>query len=331
MTKNVGTTQAIRVFEPGNSSVLRFERVEVPAPGAGEVIVRHHAIGVNFIDTYHRTGLYPLPLPHGLGMEAAGTVEVIGTGVVDVEPGDRVAYVHGPPGAYSERRVYTAKHLVPIPDDIPDDLAAAISLKGMTVEYLLRRTFQVEPGMTVLLHAAAGGVGLIACQWLSHLGATVIGTVSNSKKAELAQANGCAYPVVHTEEDFVERVREITDGAGVPVVYASIGKDTLSRSLDCLQPRGLMVSFGNSSGKPDPFELGQLAERGSLYVTRPRLFDYVANRTDLLESANAVFKLVHSGVINVDIGQRFALSDAAEAHRALEARLTTGPTILKPS
>ncbi len=323
-------THAIRIYEPGGPDVMRFEKVDDPTPGDGEAVVRHTAIGINFIDTYHRSGLYPLPHPHGLGLEASGVVEAVGNNVERIKPGDRVAYIHGPPEAYSERRTHNAEHLVPLPDDIDDDVAAAVLLKALTVEYLVRQTFRVESGMTVLLHAAAGGVGLVACQWLAHLGATVIGTVSSQAKADLARSNGCTYPVIYTEEDFVERVEEITDGKGVPVVYDSVGKATFTQSLNCLQPRGLLVSFGNSSGKPDPFDIGALAEGGSLQVTRPRLFDYVASSEDLRRSANAAFDLVRQNVITVDIGQRFALADAVDAHRALESRSTTGSTILVP-
>ena len=323
-------TRAIRVHEHGSPDVLQFEHVADAVPGPGEALVQHRAVGVNFIDTYHRTGLYPLPCPHGLGMEASGVVEAVGEGVTVVAPGDRVAYVHGPPGAYSERRIHNADYLVPLPDDIDDDTAAAVLLKGMTVEYLIRRTFCVEPGMTVLLHAAAGGTGLIACQWLAHLGATIIGTVGSHRKAELARAHGCTHPVVYEEEDFVDRVRQITGGKGVPVVYDSVGKATIPRSLDCLQPRGLLVAFGNASGKPDPLDVGVLAQKGSLYLTRPTLFDYVVTRDDLLQSASAVFDVVRRGALSVDIHQRFALADAAGAHRALESRSTTGSTILVP-
>ena len=322
--------QAIRIYEAGSPDVLQFEQVADPVPEAGEAVVRHQAIGVNFIDTYHRSGLYPLAHPHGLGIEASGVVEEVGAGVTNIKPGDRVAYAHPPTGAYSDRRTHNADYLVPVPDGVADDVAAAVLLKAMTVDFLVRRTFRVEPGMTVLLHAAAGGVGLMACQWLAHIGATVIGTVSSTEKAELARNNGCTHTVIHSEEDFVERVKELTDGEGVPVVYDSIGKDTLTRSLDCLRPLGLMVSFGNASGKPDPVDLGLLADRGSLRITRPRLFDFVSNRADLLQSASTVFDLVGRGVINAEIGQRFALADAAEAHRALEARRTTGSTVLVP-
>jgi NADPH2:quinone reductase len=261
-------------------------------------------------------------------MEAAGVVEAVGEGVTVVSPGDRVAYAGGPPAAYAAASRLPAHRLIPLPDDIDDERAAAMLLKGMTVEYLIRRTFEVEPGMTVLLHAAAGGVGLLACQWLSHLGATVIGTVGSEAKAQLARAHGCAHPILYNEEDFVARVRDLTDGKGVPVVYDSVGKSTLVRSLDCLQRRGILVAFGNASGAPDPLEVNLLARKGSLYLTRPTLFDYVATRDDLLASATALFDVVRRGAVTVAVNQRFALADARAAHEALEARATTGSTVL---
>jgi NADPH:quinone reductase len=290
--------------------------------------VRHTAVGVNFIDTYHRTGLYPLPeLPHALGMEAAGVVEAVGEGVTELAAGDRVAYVHGP-GAYAEARNVPAERLVPLPDPIAEETAAAMMLKGMTVEYLVRRAYPVQPGDTVLLHAAAGGVGLIACQWLRHLGATVIGTVGSEAKAELARAHGCHHPIVYTRDDFVARVRALTAGEGVPVVYDSVGRATFPASLDCLRPRGTFVGFGNASGKPGPFDMGILAQKGSLYLTRPTLFTYTRTRAELLESAGALFDVVRQGVVRVEVRQRWPLAQAAEAHRALEARATTGSTVL---
>lgn len=323
---------AVIVRETGGPDVLRLEPVEVPAPGPGEARVRHTAIGVNFIDTYHRTGLYPLPrLPHGIGVEAAGVVEAVGEGVEVVAVGDRVAYAGGPPGAYSDVRALSADRLVPLPEGIDERTAAAALLKGMTAEYLIRRTFPVEAGTTVLFHAAAGGVGLLACQWLAHLGVEVIGTVGTHAKAELAAAHGCTHPVVYTEEDFVERVREITRGEGVPVVYDSVGKATFEGSLDCLARRGLLVAFGNASGKPDPFDALTLAAKGSLYVTRPSLFDYVPTRDALLESANALLEVVTKGAVKVTVGHTWSLSEAAEAHRALEARRTTGSLLLTPA
>ena len=322
---------AIRIHETGGPEVLRFEEVEVEAPHPGEVRVRQTAIGLNFIDIYHRNGLYPLPhLPHGIGMEAAGTVDAIGDGVSEVAVGDRVAYVTRPPQSYAEVRNVPANRLVKLPDGIDDRTAAGMMLKGMTTEYLIRRTFRVEPGMPVLFHAAAGGVGLIACQWLSHLGATVIGTVGTEEKAELARAHGCAHPIVYTRENFVDRVREITDGKGVPVAYDSVGKTTFEGSLDCLRRRGMLVMYGNSSGPPDPLDPLVLSRKGSLYMTRPTLVDYTASREDLLESAGALFDVVSKGAVKIETRQTWPLRDAAEAHRALEDRRTTGSTVLLP-
>jgi NADPH2:quinone reductase len=323
-------SRAIRFHAHGGPEVLRLETVEVPEPGPGHALVRHTAIGVNFIDIYHRTGLYPLPLPSGIGIEAAGVVEAVGAGVHKVKVGDRVGVASGPIGAYCERRVVPADRLVPLPDAISDEAAAASLLKGMTAEYLIQRTFAVQPGQTVLFHAAAGGVGRIACQWLAHLGVTVIGTVGSDAKAEIARASGCAHPIVYTREDFVARVREITGGTGVPVVYDSVGKDTLLRSLDCLAPRGLLVSFGNASGKPDPVDLLLLSQKGSLYVTRPTLATYVAGREDLLASARAVFDVIARGVVDARPSLRLPLASAADAHRALESRATTGSIVLVP-
>ena len=323
-------THAIRIHEQGGPDVLRWEEVEVGAPGPGEVRLRQTAAGLNFLDVYHRNGAYKLPeLPTALGMEAAGVVEEVGAGVDDLKPGDRVAYAGYKPGAYAEARIMPADRLVPLPDSIDDRQAAAMMLQGMTAEYLLRRTYTVQPGQTVLFHAAAGGVGSIACQWLKQLGATVIGTVGTDEKAELARAHGCDHPIVYSRENFVERVKEITDGAGVPVVYDSVGKDTWDGSLDCLQPRGMMVSFGASSGTPPDFSINLLQFKGSLYATRPTLLTYIANRADLLESANALFAAVANG-LKVEVNQTFPLKDTAEAHRALEARKTTGSTILLP-
>ena len=324
------TTNAIRIHENGGPEVLRYEEVPLEAPGPGQALVRQRAVGLNFIDTYHRTGLYPVPLPSGLGMEAAGVVEAVGPEVTEVSVGDRVAYASGPPGAYAGARVVASDRLVPLPDAVDDETAAAMMLKGMTVEYLIRRTFEVRPGQTVLFHAAAGGVGLIACQWLRALGVTVIGTVGSDEKAALARAHGCHHPVVYSREDFVERVRELTDGEGVPVVYDSVGRATFDGSLDCLRPRGLLVSFGNASGKPDPFDASILAQKGALYLTRPSLFAYTSTRQELLASAHALFKVVLSGKVTIDIRQRFPLAETAEAHRALEARATTGASVLVP-
>jgi len=323
-------SRAIVIHQTGGPEVLRFENVELPSPGHSEALVRHHAIGVNFIDTYHRTGLYPLPLPTGLGTEAAGVVEAVGPGVDDLRAGDRVAYSSGPPGAYSEARVMPAERLVKLPDEIDFETAAAMMLKGMTAEYLIRRCYRVERGQSVLFHAAAGGVGLIACQWLKHLGASVIGTVGSDDKAELARRHGCSHTIVYTRESFVDRVRDITGGRRVPVVFDSVGKNTVVGSLDCLAPRGMLVSFGNSSGKPDPLDLLTLSIKGSLYVTRPTLMTYIHSREDLLESARALFEVVSSGAVKIEIGQRWPLSAAAEAHRALETRQTTGSSLLIP-
>ncbi len=323
-------THAIRIHQQGGPEVLRWEEVEAGSPGAGEVLLRQTAIGLNFLDVYHRNGAYPLPeLPTAIGMEAAGIVEAVGDGVDELKPGDRVAYAGYRPGSYAEARVMPAERLVALPDSIDDEHAAAMMLQGMTAEYLLRRTYRVESGQTVLFHAVAGGVGLIACQWLKQLGATVIGTVGSDEKAELARAHGCDHPIVYSRENLSERVKEITGGAGVPVVYDSVGKDTWEASLDCLRPRGMMVSFGASSGTPADFSINQLQFKGSIYVTRPTLLTYIASRADLVASANALFAAVAKG-LKVEINQRFALKDTADAHRALEARQTTGSTILLP-
>lgn len=307
---------------------MRWEEVEVPLPGPGEALVEHRSVGLNFIDTYHRTGLYPLETPHGLGMEACGVVQAVGEGVTEVSVGQRVAYAAGPPDAYSERRCIAAHRLVAVPDELSDDVVAAMMLKGMTVEYLIRRTFEVQPGMTVLWHAAAGGVGLLACEWLAHLGVEVIGTVGSDDKAELARSHGTTHTIVYTRESFVDRVRELTGGKGVPVVFDSVGRSTFMDSLDCLAPRGMMVSFGNASGKPDPFDVTVLSQKGSLFLTRPTLMTYTERRDDLVQSASALFDVVCSGAVRVEIGQRYPLAEAAQAHRALEARQTTGSTVL---
>jgi NADPH2:quinone reductase len=323
-------THAIRIHEQGGPEVLRWEDVEVGAPGPGEVRLRQTAAGLNFLDVYHRNGAYKLPeLPTALGMEAAGVVEAVGDGVDDLKPGDRVAYAGYKPGAYAEERIMPADRLVPLPDSIDDRHAAAMMLQGMTAEYLVRRTFAVQPGQTVLFHAIAGGVGLIACQWLKQIGATVIGTAGSDEKAELARAHGCDHAIVYSRESFAERVKEITNGAGVPVVYDSVGRDTWEGSLDCLEPRGMLVSFGASSGTPADFSINQLQFKGSLYATRPTLLHYVASRADLLESANALFAAVGNG-LKIEVNQTFALKDTADAHRALEARETTGSTVLLP-
>ncbi len=322
--------KAIRIHETGGPEVLSWEDVEVGAPGAGQVRLRHTAVGLNYIDTYHRSGLYPLELPAVIGLEAAGVVEELGEDVSGLRVGERVAYAAPPPGSYAEARLMPAHRLVKLPDAISDQQAAAMMLQGMTVEYLTRRTHRVATGETVLFHAAAGGVGLIACQWLRHLGATVIGTVGSAEKAELARAHGCTHAINYREDDFVERVKELTGGAGVPVVYDSVGKDTFEGSLQCLQPRGLMVLFGAASGPVPPFELGRLAPLGSLYVTRPTLMTYNAKREDLEASAEALFEVVLSGAVKVEVNQTYPLSETAQAHRDLEARKTTGTTVLLP-
>ena len=324
-------TLAIRIHRTGGPDVLQLDDLPVGDPGPGQVLLRHTAIGINYIDTYHRSGLYPVAsLPSGLGMEAAGVVEAVGEGVSEVTVGDRVAYAGGPLGAYASRRVFPANRLVPLPEHVSDEVAAAVLLKGMTVEYLVRRTFPVKPGQTVLLHAAAGGVGLLACQWLAHIGATVIGTVGSDEKAAIAKRHGCTHPIVYTRESFVARVKELTDGRGVPVVYDSVGLATFESSLDCLSPRGMLVSFGNASGKPPLLNVNMLSEKGSLYVTRPTLMSYTSTRAELLESAGLVFDLIKQGALRVEINQRWGLADAATAHRALEARTTTGSSLLIP-
>lgn len=321
-------THAVRIHENGGTEVLRWEEVEVPDPGPGEAVVRQTVTGLNFIDVYFRTGLYKVPaFPAVIGNEGAGVVESTGAGVADVSVGDRVVYCMSL-GSYTQRRVVAAKRLVRIPDGITDEQAAAVMLKGCTVQYLIRRTYPVKEGETVLFHAAAGGCGLIACQWLKHLGVTVIGTVGSSEKAELAKAHGCDYPIVYTDEDVAGRVREITDGVGVPVVYDSVGKDTFEASLACLQPRGLMVSFGNASGAVEPFSPALLAAKGSLFLTRPTLATYTATREELESTSGEVFDVVGSGAVKVEVNQTYALSDAASAHRDLEARKTTGSTVL---
>jgi NADPH:quinone reductase len=321
----------VRVHEVGGPEVLRFEEVEVGSPGPGQALLRQTAVGLNFIDVYYRTGLYPPPqLPFVPGLEAAGVVEAVGDGVREPQVGQRVAYASPPIGAYAERRLMPADRLVALPDGISDEQAAAMMLKGMTAQYLLRRTYRVQSGQTILFHAAAGGVGLIACQWAKHMGARVIGTVGSEAKAELARAHGCAHVIRYDREDVVARVREITGGKGVPVVYDSVGQATFERSLDCLAPLGMLVSFGQSSGKIPPVDLGILSQKGSLYVTRPTLMTYTAERADLLAAANELFEVVQSGAVRIEINQRFPLRDAAEAHRALESRRTTGSTLLLP-
>ena len=318
---------AIRILEVGGPEVLKWEAAEVGEPGPGQVRLRQHAAGLNFIDVYHRTGLYPQPLPFIPGVEGAGVIESVGEGVVDVRAGDRVAYA-GPIGGYAEVRLIDADRLVKLPDDIGFDEAAAMLLQGMTARMLLRSVYPVAAGDTILVHAAAGGVGLILCQWAAALGATVIGTVSTDAKAELARAHGCRHPIVYTREDFVAEVERISGGAKLPVVYDSVGRDTFLRSFDCLRPRGLMVLYGQSSGAVEPFAPDLLAHKGSLYLTRPTLFSYIASRAELEASAAELFAIVGSGKVRVEVKQRFALADAARAHRALEARATSGSTVL---
>ena len=323
--------KAIRIHEHGGPEVLRWEEVEVGEPGPGQLRVRHGAVGLNYIDVYHRTGLYPLPsLPWTLGMEGAGQVEAVGEGVTEFKPGDRIAYASPPVGAYAEVRLMPADRVVALPDAIDDRTAAAMMLQGMTAQYLLRRTYRVQPGDAILLHAAAGGVGLIASQWARYLGATVIGTVGNDEKAELARAHGCHHVIVYNRENFTERVREITGGQGVAAVYDSVGKDTFMGSLDCLRPLGMMVSFGNASGPVPPFEPAILATKGSLFLTRPSLMAYTAKHADLLASAAELFEVVSSGAVKIEVRQTYPLAETARAHRDLEARKTTGSTVLLP-
>ncbi|OAN50331.1 quinone oxidoreductase [Paramagnetospirillum marisnigri] len=323
-------THAIRIHQTGGPEVLLWEEVSVAAPAAHEVLIRHAAVGLNYIDIYHRSGLYPAPLPFTPGLEGAGVVEAVGASVTEFKAGDRVAYANPPLGAYAEARVMPADRLVRIPDAITDVEAAAMMLQGMTAQYLLRRTYRVKPGDTILIHAAAGGVGLLVCQWARHLGATVIGTVGSEDKADLAKAHGCHYPILYKTEDFVAQVREITNGQGVPVVYDSVGKDTFLKSLDCLQPLGMMVSFGQSSGKVEPFDTGLLAAKGSLFLTRPSLMAYTAKRSDLVAGAEELFEVVGQGAVRIEVNQTYALKDAASAHRDLEGRKTTGSTVLLP-
>lgn len=322
---------AIRVHEPGGPGQMKWEEVETPAPQAGEALVRHTAVGLNYIDVYHRTGLYPLnDQPFGLGMEAAGVVEAVGEGVTRVAPGDRVAYAAPPPGAYAEERVLSADRLVRVPDGLDDRTSAAMMLKGLTAQYLLRRTYRVQDGDAVLIHAAAGGVGLIACQWAKLLGATVIGTVGSDEKAELARNHGCDHPIVYTREDFLERLKEITSGLGVRVVYDSVGKDTFMRSLDCLSRLGMMVLFGQSSGPVEPMDLGLLAAKGSLFITRPTIFSYIATVEELDNSVAELMDVVDKGAVRIEVNQTYPLKDVARAHEDLEARKTTGSTVLLP-
>lgn len=321
---------AIRIHATGGPEALRWEPVEVGQPGPGEVRLRQTAVGLNYIDVYHRSGLYKLPaLPAVIGMEGAGTVEAVGPGVAEFEPGDRVAYP-AVLGAYADERLIAADRLVKLPDAIDDVTAAAAMMQGMTVRYLIRQTYKVTPETVLLWHAAAGGVGLIACQWLRAIGATVIGTVGSDAKGELAKAAGCTHVINYRTEDYVARVREITGGAGCDVVYDSIGKDTFPSSLDCLKPRGLWVSFGNASGAVPPFEMQVLSAKGSLYATRPTIMSYTEKRADLLANAEDLFRVVESGAVKIGASRTYALKDAATAHRDLEARATTGSVVLLP-
>jgi len=322
-------TKAVKFHKTGGPEVLSFEDVVVGKPGRGEARIRHTAIGLNFIDTYHRSGLYPLPLPSGIGLEGAGVVEAVGAGVSHVKPGDRVAYAGGPTGAYAEERVMPAEKLVKVPRGVSDDEAAAVMLKGLTVQMLIRRVYRVQKGETVLFHAAAGGVGLIACQWLNALGATVIGTVGSDAKAKIAKAHGCHHTINYSKENFADRVREITKGRGVPVVFDSVGKDTFQGSLDCLQPRGLLAVFGNGSGPVKDVDVNILA-KGSFYLCRPTIMTYTAQRSDLEAGARDLFSVIKSGKVKIEINQRYALSDAVQAHKDLAARKTTGSTVFKP-
>jgi NADPH2:quinone reductase len=322
--------KAIRIHKHGGPEVLQYEEVTVGDPGPGQARIRQTAIGLNFIDTYHRSGLYQLQMPSGIGLEGAGVVEAVGPGVSWLKAGDRVAYAGGAPGAYAELRLVPADRLVKMPQGISDQTAAAMMLKGLTTQYLIRSTYRVQAGQTVLFHAAAGGVGLIACQWLKALGVTVIGTVGSEEKAKLAKAHGCDHTIIYTKENFAERVKEITDSKKLPVVYDSVGKDTFMGSLDCLQPRGMLVVFGNGSGPVAAFDLNLLAAKGSLYVTRPSLVTYTAKREDLEGMAAELFDVVKSGKVKIEVNQTYALKDAAQAHRDLEGRKTTGSTVLLP-
>ncbi|MEQ8440797.1 MAG: quinone oxidoreductase [Alphaproteobacteria bacterium] len=319
--------KAIRIYEPGGPENMKFEDVDVPAPGEGEILIKQDFCGLNYIDVYHRTGLYPLEMPSGIGLEAAGVVTGVGAGVTEFAEGDRVAYAAPPIGAYASERVMPWHRVVKLPDTISNEQAAGMMLQGMTVEYLIRRTYAVQPGDTVLFQAAAGGVGLIACQWLKQIGATVIGTAGSPEKAELAKQHGCDHVILYREEDVATKVREITDGAGVPVVYDGVGADTVDGSLDSLKPRGLFVSFGNASGPIQNFNLATLSAKGSLFMTRPTLMTYTASREDMVESSSALFDAVAKG-LKIEVNQRYSLADATQAHLDLEARKTTGSTLL---
>lgn len=322
--------KAIRISATGSPDVMQWEEVKLPPPGTGEVRLRHTAVGLNYIDTYHRSGLYALPLPMGLGLEAAGVIEAVGEGVKGFKVGNRVAYGTGPIGAYAEARNIAVRRLVKLPKAISDETAAAMMLKGMTARYLLRATYRVKRGETILVHAAAGGVGLILCQWAKALGVKVIGTVGSDDKAELAKAHGCAHVINYSRENTAQRVRELTGGAGVPVVYDGVGQATLMSSLDALKPRGLLVSFGNASGPIRSLDLGLLSAKGSLYVTRPALMSYTADDDEFAETAEELITMVSSGKVVIPVNQRYALRDAAQAHRDLEGRRTTGSSVLIP-
>ena len=318
---------AIRVHQTGGPEVLKWEEVDVGEPGPGQVRLRQEAAGLNFIDVYHRSGLYKQELPFTPGVEGAGIVDALGPDVTNVRVGDRVAYA-GPIGGYAEERLIAADKLVKLPESIPTEQAAAMMLQGLTAEMLLRRVYRVEAGEAILVQAAAGGVGLILCQWAKAIGATVIGTVGSDEKAELARAHGCDYPIVYTRQDFVAEVQRITDGRKLPVVYDGVGRDTFMKSLDCLHRRGMMVSYGNASGPVDPFPATLLAQKGSLFLTRPTLFDYVVTRDELEQASAELFAVIESGKVKIEVKQRFPLKDAAKAHRALESRRTSGSTVL---
>ncbi len=318
---------AIRIHKQGSPEVMEWEEVQLGKPGPGEALIRQTAVGLNFVDVYNRSGLYPQNLPAGLGSEAAGVIEAVGPGVTDLKPGDRVAYGNAPIGAYAEARLIPAGRLLKLPDGIDDKRAAAMMLKGLTTQYLIRQIYKVKKGDTILFHAAAGGVGLIACQWMKALGATVIGTVGSDEKAKLAKAHGCDHPIVYTREDFVERVKELTKGEKLPVVYDAVGKDTFMKSLDCLRPLGMMVSFGQASGSVGPIDLGVFAQKGSLFFTRPTLNTYAAKRADMLAMAKDLFDAVTSGAVKIEVNQTYPLKEAAQAHRDLQSRKTTGSTV----
>lgn len=332
--------KVIQFHETGGPDVLQYEDIDLHPPGTGEAQIRNAAIGLNFIDCYFRSGLYPVDafanlgggstMPFVPGVEGAGIVEAVGNQVESISVGDRVAYGLPPPGAYAEVRNFRADRLVKLPDNIDDNTAAAMMLKGLTVHMLLRRTYDVKPGDHILFHAAAGGVGLIACQWAKHLGATVIGTVGSDEKAELARAHGCDHPIIYTRENFAARVKEITDGKGVPVVYDSVGKDTFDGSLKCVRPLGTLAVFGTASGPVSPFDISRLQWSGSAFLTRAGVFNYIATQVDLQEAAGALIDVIQSGAVKIAVNQTFALSEAADAHRALESRATTGSTILVP-